>query len=151
MPRPAGFAFAVYIFLLFSQNASAAPIISGNYYEEDSFATCDNTSACKIRFAAVSAGKKLLITQVSCEIQAAGNNAELRGVNLAINGNPLRRLKTLLPNLIYTSAGNAQRTYVVGQTFQFLVGPATSPAVSTFFSTAANTINLVCQIVGTIS
>ena len=145
------FVLAACAALFLCSGAHAAPTISGNYYDEGTFATCNTTSICKALFSPIPAGRKVLITQISCDIQAAGNDAEIRGVSLGIQaGSQFVRSKVILPNLIYTAAGNAQRTYVVSQPIQLLVA-VNRPAVSTFFSTNADAINLFCQITGTIS
>lgn len=144
-------ASAAFAALLLGAGANAAPIISGSYYEDSTFATCSNTGVCKALFALIPSGRKVLITEAACDIQAAGNNAEIRAAYLGIQaGTQFVRARVLLPNLVYTAAGNTQRTYVVSQPTLLLVA-VNRPALLTFFSTNANAINLSCQIAGTIS
>lgn len=94
----------------------------------------------------------MLITLVSCSIRAVGNNAEIKGARLGVltASSQLVRLKELLPNLIFTAAGNTERIYVVSQPIRLLVA-VNRPALVVFLSADADTIDLECQIAGTIS
>ena len=133
--------------LLTARTAAAAPVINGQYYEENASVGCGVSNGCTLPFTAVPAGKRLLITRISCAITEAND----RIVSVALgrrSGSGVQRDQYLNVTLISGVAG--LRRFVVSQETSLLLGAGVQPGIE-LVTDLSGASSFTCQIIGQLS
>lgn len=131
--------------------ASAAPIISGDYYEENAGQSCTG-SACGVEFSAVPS--KVLLTSISCVF--SGLHSQAATVQLGIRdgiGQPLRRHMYLPFSPVATITSSAVlsgKWHTVSTPIDFMVAQGRFPTVIILTEDSNTNADNKCKITGRI-
>lgn len=130
-------------------SAPAAPIISGDYYEENGVATCaTNLGGCIVTFSATPS--KILLTSIACVFNVASQITE---VDLGIRDTPgsaVRRETYLALGSPVTASSGTSRTYTVSMPVDFMTAQGRYPSVFADVEGGAGNASGKCKITGRI-
>ena len=129
---------------LLSSPVVAAPIIIGNYYEENLELVCPGTYTCAIIFSAAPTGKRVLTRYIDCQIEALNNS--LKFLTLQFQGGNARvhpMVAALQANTEFghTYAAHYETTVLFGDNkpFVYYEGQVTA---------ANQTVRMKCSLTG---
>jgi len=126
--------------------ASSAPLIVGNYYEENGSVGCGASSnGCALFFTAVPAGKILLITRVSCLITEEDNRIVFVTLGQRNPTNAVFRRQYLKVTRLSGTTG--LNRFAVNEEANLLIGPKVQPGVQ-LVTDLSEASSFECQIVG---
>ena len=144
------FAAAAAALFTVASAAEAAPIISGDYYQDQTLKVCNAVGSCELMFAAVPAGKKLIMTDVGCVTTMTSSSSSISlSVSARQAGNPGSLVsRTNYPTQTLVSVLNGQKRYQAQAKIMEIVLAGEKPRVFTEASPAPASFIVNCTISG---
>jgi hypothetical protein len=126
--------------------ASAAPTISGNYYDEYVTISCSTATFCAVSFSSTPANQLLTINYTACQIKIPTNTNYSAMVLTVSTATGTRGV--FLPSLAHSNGSNNIIDFNIPVGFR--VGPGKTPVIIASFTSSVSA-TASCTITGTLS